>query len=301
MRIAMTPKTIAIVSPGDMGHAVGRALRASGHEVVTSLAGRSAHSRRLAEQGGLRDLGSLEAVVGAADIVLAILPPEAAPKLAVAVAEAMRRTGKRPVYVDCNAIAPETMRGIARTVEAAGAPVIDVGIVGSAPGKAQPTRFYASGPDTGPVEALAREDLLVKPLGPELGRASAMKMVYAANTKGTFTLHAAVLLAAEMLGLEKELSEELQFSQKDTYAQMQRMVPRIPVDAQRWIGEMQEIQKTFKAAGVTPGFHEGAAWVFSLLAKTPFAAETRATFDTSRTLEQALAVYAETLRAAADR
>jgi len=292
----MTSKTIAILSPGDMGHAVGRALRLSGHEVVTSLAGRSAHSRHLAEKGGLTDVGSLDAAVGAAEIVLAILPPEAAPKLAEAVAEAMRRIDRRPVYVDCNAIAPATMRAIAATIQAAGAPVIDVGIVGAAPGKALPTRFYASGPDTGPIEALAREDLLVKPLGPEIGRASAMKMVYAANTKGTFTLQAAVLLAAQMLGLDKELRDELQFSQKDAYAAMQRMVPRIPVDAARWLGEMQEIQKTFKAAGVTPGFHEGAAWVFSLLARTPFAAETRETFDASRTLEEALAVYAQTLR-----
>jgi 3-hydroxyisobutyrate dehydrogenase-like beta-hydroxyacid dehydrogenase len=294
----MPARTVAILSPGDMGHAVGRALKASGHDVVTALDGRSAHSRHLAEKGGLRDLGSLEAAVAEADIVLAILPPEAAPKLAQAVAGAMRRAGARPVYVDCNAIAPETMRAIAETVGEAGAPVLDVGIVGPAPGKGQPTRFYASGPDTTPVEELAREDLVVKPLGPEIGRASAMKMVYAANTKGTFTLHAAVLLTAKMLGLEEALREELQYSQGAAYAAMERMVPRIPIDAGRWIGEMEEIQKTFRAAGVTPGFHEGAAWMFRLLAEAPFASETRETMDTSRTLAQCLDIYAETLRRA---
>ena len=296
----MSSKTVAILSPGDMGHAVGRALKAGGHEVVTSLAGRSAHSRRLAEKGGLRDLGSLEAVVGAADVVLSILPPEAAPGLADAVAGAMRRTDARPVYVDCNAVAPETMRGIARTIEAASAPVLDAGIIGRAPGHGVPTRFYVSGADVSPLQALAREDILVKPLGPEIGRASAMKMVYAANTKGTFTLQTAVLIAARQLGLDRELAEELQFSQKETYARMQAVVPRIPADAGRWIGEMEEIQKTFRAAGVTPGFHEGAAWIFRLLARTPFAAETRETLDTGRTLERSIEVYAETLKAAND-
>ena len=296
----MSSKTVAILSPGDMGHAVGRALKAGGHEVVTSLAGRSAHSRRLAEKGGLRDLGSLEAVVGAADVVLSILPPEAAPGLADAVAGAMRRTDARPVYVDCNAVAPETMRGIARSIEAAGAPVLDAGIIGRAPGHGVPTRFYVSGADVSPLQALAREDILVKALGPEIGRASAMKMVYAANTKGTFTLQTAVLIAARQLGLDRELAEELQFSQKETYARMQAVVPRIPADAGRWIGEMEEIQKTFEAAGVTPGFHQGAAWIFRLLAQTPFASETRETLDTGRTLEQSVAVYAETLKAAND-
>ena len=58
---------------------------------------------------------------------------------------------------------------------------------------------------------------------------------------------------------------------------------------------MQEIAATFAAAGVTPKFHEGAAEVYALLAKTPFADETRATLDTSRTLEEALAEFVKHL------
>ena len=40
---------------------------------------------------------------------------------------------------------------------------------------------------------------------------------------------------------------------------------------------------------------DGAAWVFELLSKSPFAGETRQTLDTSRTLEQSIVAYAETL------
>jgi len=297
----MPSQTVAILSPGDMGHAVGRALKQSGHDVVTCLAGRSQRTRMLAEKGGLRELSSLEAVAEAADIVLSILPPESAAAAAAAIAEAIRRAGARPVFVDCNAIAPETMRGIAALLADAGAPVLDAGIIGRAPGHGVPTRFYVAGSDTTPMEALARDDLLVKPLGPEIGRASAMKMCYASLTKGTFTLHTAVLIAARALGLEGELRDELLFSQQDVYARMQAMVPRLPADSGRWIGEMREIQKTYQAAGVTPAFHEGAAWIFSLLARTPFASETRETMDTGRTLEQSVEVYAATLQAANDR
>lgn len=297
----MPSRTVAILSPGDMGHAVGRALKESGHDVITCLAGRSQRSRMLAEKGGLRELPNLEALVDAADIVLSILPPEAAEASAAALAKAMRRAGARTIFVDCNAIAPETMKRIAAMMEDVGAPALDVGIIGRAPGHGVPTRFYVSGPDSAPMQALAREDLLVKPLGSEIGRASAMKMCYASLTKGTFTLHTAVLVCARALGLDAELREELLFSQKDVYARMQAVVPRLPADSARWVGEMLEIQKTYKTAGLTPAFHEGAAWVFSLLAETPFAAETRETLDTSRTLEQSVEVYAATLQAANDR
>ena len=71
------------------------------------------------------------------------------------------------------------------------------------------------------------------------------------------------------------------------------VIPFLPADAGRWIGEMQEIAATFAAAGVTPGFHEGAEAVFRLMNETPFAAETRETLDRSRTLEQVLRVFAE--------
>ena len=53
-------KTIAIISPGNMGHAVGRLLGSRGFAVVTSLAGRSPRTRGLAERAGIRDLGSID-------------------------------------------------------------------------------------------------------------------------------------------------------------------------------------------------------------------------------------------------
>ena len=104
----MTVKTIAILMPGDMGHGVGLVLRQHGYETITSLSGRSERSRALADEGQVRDAGDLDAAVAEADIILSILPPSAALGLADDVAAAMSRTGKSPVYVDCNAISPGT-------------------------------------------------------------------------------------------------------------------------------------------------------------------------------------------------
>ncbi len=131
-----------------------------------------------------------------AEIVLSILPPDRALDQARAVAAAMQRTGARPVYVDCNAVSPMTARHVAEAITAVDAPFIDCGIIGLNPVKAPGTRFYVSGPDCAPMLALGSEAIRVRAIGAEIGRASALKMVYAALTKGTSALQTALLLAA---------------------------------------------------------------------------------------------------------
>lgn len=291
----MTLATIAIMMPGDMGHAVGRALGEHGHDVLTCLKGRTGRSRKLAEVGNIRDVADYETLVTEADMILSILPPAAATTLARDIAAAMRKTGEKPIYVDCNAVSPGTVREVAGIVGAAGAPVIDAGIIGLAPGKGTKTRFYVSGPDTAPMRALDDKGIEVIDLGTEIGRASGMKMVYAAMTKGSWTLWTSVLLTAERMGLSDALIDEFADSQEKTLANMRGKVPFLPADAGRWVGEMQEIAKTFRQAGVTGDFHDGAAWIFELLDETPFAVETRETLDHGRTLEESIRVYAETL------
>ncbi|MDA0997324.1 MAG: DUF1932 domain-containing protein [Proteobacteria bacterium] len=287
--------TIAILMPGDMGHSVGRALKSHGHDVITCLNGRSERSRKLAQAGGIHDVPDLETLVGEADMVLSILPPASAVSLATDVASAIGRTGKKPIYVDCNAVSPGTVKNVAEIITSVGAPMIDTGIIGLAPGKGKSTRFYVSGPDTAPMRALDGKGFEVIELGTEIGRASAMKMTFAAVTKGSWTLWTAILLSAHRLGLYDALIAEFAHSQETTLANMKDRVPFLPADAGRWVGEMQEIAKTFREAGVSGDFLDGAAWVFELLDQTPFASETRETMDRSRTLEDSIRVYAATL------
>ncbi len=288
----MTIATIAILSPGDMGHNVGRVLGEHGFAVITSLAGRGARSRALAKRGNMRDAGSLDAVVREADLILSIMPPAAALGVAGEVAAAMASTGRAPPYADCNAVSPDTVRGIGEVIAGAGAPFIDAGIIGPPPGRGAPPRFYCSGADAGVLAALDGKGIEVRPMGPEIGRASAIKMCYAALTKGTNTLHVAVLLAAESLGLSAELRDELAASQAPTLSKMEAVIPRLAANSGRWIGEMNEIAATFAAAGVTPHFHQGAAAIHSLLAATPLGAETPETVDATRTLDQTIRIIA---------
>ena len=293
----MTFSTIAVMSPGDMGHAVGRTVRESGFRVITALAGRSARSHDLAARGGLEDVGTLAQMITEADLVLSIMPPDAAIAFASTAADAMRETGATPVYADCNAIAPATTQQIGGIVGAAGATFIDGGIVGPPPGRASPPRLYVSGPEAELLLPLGGAELTVVPLGPEIGRASAMKMCYAALNKGMMTLETAVLLASTQLGVYDELKAELAGSQQAALKRMENRVPWLAADAERWTGEMEEIAATFAAAGLPANFHQAAADIFRLLAATPLAAENRESADRSRTLDQAVQVFAEAISA----
>ncbi len=282
--------------PGDMGHGCAIAFRESGFRVVTCLAGRSARTRGLAEAAEIEMLETLEEVAREADLILSILPPEAALEQARAVSAAMVAADRRPAYADCNAVSPATARQVADVISDAGATFIDAGIIGRNPVHEKGgTRFYVSGPDISAIEALNGRGIVVRGLGDEIGRASAMKMIYASANKGTFSLHAATLTVARAMGMTEAYLAELGESQPAMLAAMKRMVPRIPLDAARWHGEMREIAATFEAAGVTRGFHDGAADMMELAARTPIANETRETVDESRSLEQVLDFYVAAL------
>ena len=286
----MTLKTIGILSPGDMGHGVGRALReCNGLRVVTDLSGRSDRTRGLAQAAGFEDMGSLDAVVAASDLVLSIMPPAAAEDFAAGIAPLIGAEG--PVFADMNAVAPETVRRIAARFPAER--FVDGGIVGPSPKGPTPTRFYVSGAPAAAMEALASERIAVRPLGPEIGRASAQKMLYSALNKGYWALQAAVLTAAERAGLTEELRAELAFSQPAVLARMEERIGLLPADAHRFHPEMAEVAAFFMSLGMTPGFHKGAEDLFRLLARTPLAEETKETWDRDRPLRESVRIFAE--------
>ncbi len=286
-------ETIAIIATGDMGHAVGRALGAYGHRVVTDLTGRSDRSRGLAAAGGVADLGSLDAVVEAADIFLSIAPPTAARGIAAAAMAAMRRAGRLIPFADCNAVSPMTAMAMAEDFAAADIPFIDAGIIGRAPGHDAKTQFYASGPHAVRLMVLDGKDMAVTVLSDRIGDASALKMCFASITKGTNALYATALIVAARYGLGDELAQELEGRAPGTWQAMNRAVPWLAADADRWTGEMEEIAATYDAVGMPDGFHRGAAALFRQLAATPLGDETRETLDQTRTLEQTIAILAK--------
>ena len=263
--------TIGILSPGDMGHTVGDVLRQNGLRVITCLVGRSERTRGLAQKAGIVEVPTYAQLITEADLILSIMVPAQATAAASDIAAALQDTDTDLTYADCNAIAPQTVCKIGDIITSAGGVFVDASIIGPPPRRPSTTRFYASGPNLELFSEVSNHGLDVRPLGDEIGLASAIKMCYASLTKGLTALCTELLTAAEMLGVSDALAAEFQLSQAALYERMDKGLPNMPPKAKRWIGEMEEISDTFAHVGLTPNILTGAADMYRLISETPLA------------------------------
>jgi len=287
---------IGILMPGDMGHGIAKVLIENNFEVWTFLKGRSERTKLLAQKAEINDAKNLNFFLDKVELILSIIPPEKAYEQAIIIANHKLKKSKKITYVDCNAISPSSSLEMQKLFYAKKIDFIDAGIVGLNPiiEKGE-TRLYVSGPNANKLDVLNGNGLIVKNLGNQIGQASAFKMIYASATKGAFALHAAVLTAAHKYNLYDEYVEELEFSKPDILKSMEKMVPKIPLDAKRWESEMYEIMKTYENINLTSKFHAGSAEIMKLAHKTPISRETRQNFNQSRTLKQAVEMYVKAI------
>ena len=284
---------VGIISAGDMGAAIGAMLTSGGVDAVTDLTGRSELTRLRAAEAGIRDAGSTDALVEECSLLLSVLPPAEAVPIAEEVAGAMARTGARPAFAECNAIAPQTVVRIATLMLDTGAPFIDAGIIGGPPGPGSDPHIYCSGPDTSALESLRECGLDIRRVGPRFGQASGLKMVYAASTKGTTAVWTELLTAAEAMGLTDALLAE--FGDAVDPARHIKATTQMPRRARRWVGEMEEIAATFEHLGLTPRILLGAADMFRLTGETSLADQTSR--DPDPELHEMLRTLADQARA----
>ncbi len=258
----MSGKTIGLLNPGEMGTAVGASVVASGARVLWVSEGRGSATAERAREIGLEDAGTLDGLTGVSEIVLSVVPPHAA----LDVARHVIGRGFRGLYVDANAVAPETARQIASVVEGAGARFVDGGIIGPANRVPGAARLYLSGAgasevaplfSAGPVNAVV--------LDAPAGAASALKMSYAAWTKGSQALIACVRALAAAEGVADALLAEWKLSQPEATARSERAIRDNSRKAWRFVGEMDEIARSMKSAGLPPGFHEAAGEIYRRL------------------------------------
>lgn len=248
---------IGIVHPGQMGAAVGKVLVDAGHQVAWASAGRSADTRSRAEKAGLTDLSRTAALAGECEIVLSICPPHAALDTVAAFG------GYEGLYADLNAVAPETA---ARVGEQA-ARFVDGGIVGPPPLTDGTTRLYLSGGEAAVLAGLFAGTALDARVVGSGTRASALKMVYAAWTKGTTALLLGIGATARSLGVEDELVAEWKLSQPSLPERSEQSARTGFERGWRWAFELEEIGRTFTAAGLPGGFGFAAAEIFDRIAR----------------------------------
>jgi 3-hydroxyisobutyrate dehydrogenase-like beta-hydroxyacid dehydrogenase len=286
--------TIAILSPGNMGGAVGAQLKLSGYDVIACLADRSDFTRRKAEAAGFRDVADMDSLVSEADLILSILDPAKALDIAEQVAACMVSTGKTPVFADCNATSPTTAEKLNAIIEGAGGKFVDVGIVGGAPTRRENfPQFCTSGPHAALLDELHDKGVRIELIGPNIGQGSAIKICNGAYNKGAFALYTVVMLAAEHYGCTDFLRERLPGSQAGTAERLDNAILRLPSLSGRYIGEMEQVAETFEAIGLTPDIHKGAADLFRLLNASPLATERREEIDPNRTVADVLSLLSD--------
>ena len=256
--------TIGLLHPGAMGASVGAAARAGGARVLWASDGRGAETRARAQEADLTDAGTVRAVADGSAILLSVCPPSAA----LDVARAVAALDFRGTFVDGNAVAPATARAIGEVVTRAGARYVDGGNIGPPARRPGTTRLYLAGPDAGTVAAIfegtALEAIVLD--GPP-GAASALKMAYAAWTKGTAALLAAIRALAVAEGVDAALLQEWKRSLPDLPARAETSIATSAPKAWRFVGEMEEIAATFAAAGLPGGFHQAAADVYERMTR----------------------------------
>jgi 3-hydroxyisobutyrate dehydrogenase-like beta-hydroxyacid dehydrogenase len=240
-------RTVGLLHPGEMGAAVGAVLRGQGHRVVWVSEGRSEETRERAKAAGLEDVGSVSNVAEA-DVVFSICAPHAALDVA-------RSASFGGPYVDANAVSPTTAAKVADAVDE----FVDGGIVGSPPREPGTTRLYLSGERAEDVAALFTGSVLDARV---VSNASAVKMAYAAWTKGTAAMLLAIRELARREGVEEPLLAEWDLSLPELRERHARALRSAEAKGWRWVGEMEEIAATFEAAGLPGGFHRAAAEVY---------------------------------------
>lgn len=247
---------IGLLHPGEMGAAVGENLLAAGRHVLWASAGRSPETAARAEEAGLEDAGTVEALASRTEVILSICPPHAA----LEVARSIAGFGFEGIYVDANAVSPATAREIGAAVDGR---FVDAGIIGPPPWEAGTTRLYLAGPDAEHIAALfERTKLEAWVISGEAGTASALKMAYAAWTKGTAAMLLAIRALARAEGVEEPLLAEWRLSLPELIERSGSAARSADRKGWRWVAEMEEIASTFEAVGLPDGFHRAAAEIF---------------------------------------
>jgi 3-hydroxyisobutyrate dehydrogenase-like beta-hydroxyacid dehydrogenase len=250
---------LGLLHPGAMGVSVGAALRSNGHDVCWLAAGRSSATRVRAEEAGFSSFPALEELLEAVSGVISVCPPDAA----LAQAQSVVQAGFDGLYLDANAVAPATAR---RIHELVGEGFVDGGIVGPPARQPGSTRLYVAGPRaTEVVGWFAGSALDTRRINGAPGSASALKMCYAAYTKGTSALLLIIRALAEAEGVEAGLLEEWELSQPALAARSEGAALGSAPKAWRFVGEMEEIAATFAAQNLPGDFHLGAAEVYRRL------------------------------------
>ena len=208
-------------------------------------------SRKRGENAGVKSVGSMAELVSNAELIVSIVVPSAAARVAAKIAEAVKTAGRKDLlFLDANAISPMTADEIAETLRPAGVNFVDGGIIGSAARIGKGTIVYVSGPAASRLQALEEFKIPIKVLGANTNQASAFKVVYAGLTKGLQGLFCELLMGARRFGLLDEIRAQYEESFPGLLDKVSGSIVGLQIHAGRRAEEMDELKRTFNHHGM---------------------------------------------------
>src|SRR5215475_1546540 len=247
----MAFERIGILSIGEMGYHWAKILTGLGAEVLTYAKDRSETTRKRAENVAVKCVPSMAALVKDADLIVSIVVPSAAKRVATKVATAAAKSGRSNLlYLDANAISPMTAVEIGKVLQPSGVNFVDGCIIGSATKMDKGAMVYVSGAQAARIQELALYGFSVSVLGPAVAQASAFKVVYAGLTKGLQGLFVELLMGARSFGLLDEILKRYEESFPGLLDKVTSSIVGLRIHAGRRAEEMDELKRTFNHHGM---------------------------------------------------
>ena len=282
LEIFLKITSIGIMSIGSMGQAFAQQLIQHGFELYTALEDRSERTRALAAAAGIADAGTLAQLTERCDVMLSIMNPGSALAFADAFAQVLPASTRKPLFVDCNAIAPDTLHAINEKITAAGKRCLDAGIMGPPPTATTQSRLFVSGPEASELQQLATPQLSIHIISDRIGDASALKICDAVMAKGITALMLQMLIVARRLGIEDALEAQCEGPRRYFHDWIMQTLPVMPPKSGRWVPELAQIAQTFESVGVSGDMMRAAADVYTQVAQTALGQEAPEDRDPSR-------------------
>jgi 3-hydroxyisobutyrate dehydrogenase-like beta-hydroxyacid dehydrogenase len=258
----MSQQHIGFLHPGNMGISIAASAQNSGHLAYWVSDRRGEDTVRRASKYTLLETESIQQLAEKCAIIISVCPPHAASE----VAKQVLSTSFKGIFVDANAISPQRTKEIGVMMHDANVDFVDGGIIGGPAWDANETWLYLSGRKASLVaDCFANGPLETEIIGEEIGKASALKMVFAAYSKGHTALLSAIVAASENLGVRKELENQWTRYDESMVESTHNRMQRVTAKAWRFAGEMEEIAETLASVDIPDGFHRASYEVYKRL------------------------------------
>ena len=285
--------TIGILYLGELGSALAEKCLEEGLHVVTTLEHRSERTRRMCTELGAKCLPTIRDVVERADIVFSVVPPDAAAAMAKECVRHLATRKDRSVYVDLNAVGPETIVRMEKLFVGNGHGFVDATVHGLTGNVRQDPVIYVSGQDADYVAKYIPKSIEVRHIGGRAGAAATFKMLVGGLNYGLLANFLELCLSAREADLLKEFTEVCYEFYPGVMEVTDRLVPTLRHHARRHLSELSELEQTIELLGRRPGLAREVRRCFQRISDASDVTDDKQSDSTSTDLLQTLDLMSE--------